>query len=247
MKPEHLSCLLFVFLILPGCNLLEKLSEIQDVPNLSRIQDPTLVADYRPVSMPMPEAERSVKKINSLWETGSRAFFKDQRASKVGDILTIIVALDESATIDTKSNLNRAVTSSMGVPNFFGFESKLKNVLPKAANPASLVSTSSNPALTGNAKYDRSDKMKTKVAAVVTQLLPNGNMVVQGRQEIRVYNEIRLIDLSGIVRREDISSNNTINFEKVAEGRISYGGRGDATDMHSFPGAQQVLNKISPF
>lgn len=234
-------------LILAGCNVAEKLSEVGDAPEMSRIQDPTLADGYQTVSMPMPDPSRPYKKVNSLWESGARAFFKDQRANKVGDILTVNVELDEKATFDSKNALNRNSTNQSGVTNFLGYENKLKNIFPKGMNPASMINYASNPSLQGNGKYERSEKMKIKIATTIIQILPNGNMMIHGRQEVRLYNEVRLVDLEGIVRREDITSGNSINFDKVAEARISYGGRGDISDMQNFPVAQQVLNKVSPW
>lgn len=233
--------------LLSGCNLAERLSNVGEPPELSQIQDPTLVAGYQPVTMPMPMPERQGTKANSLWETGARAFFKDQRAGKVGDILTVKVEIQDTAKFDSKPNLTKTTTTNTQVNKLMGFESKLKNILPKGVDPTNLINLSNTPSLTGQGTYDRKEYVKLKVAAVVTQILPNGNMVIHGRQEVRLVNEVRVIDIKGIVRREDINSGNMVNFEKIAEARISYGGRGDITDMNEFPLAQQILNKASPF
>ena len=245
-KPSYL----FVILgstFLSGCNLAERLSNVGEPPEMSQIQDPTLVPSYQPVTMPMPLPESEQRTANSLWQTGSRAFFKDQRAGRVGDILTILVDINDQNKIDSTYNTSRATTNKANLNKFFGFESKLDKVFPKAVDPTNLVDLSSTPTVTGKGLQDRKDKLDLKVAAIITQVLPNGNLVVQGRQEVRITGELRLVEIKGIIRREDISSSNTINYSKIAEARISYGGRGDISDANSTPWGQQVTNKILPW
>jgi flagellar L-ring protein precursor FlgH len=245
--PLKLCLTLTTCLFLPGCFAGRMLAEVGDRPALSKIQDPTLADSYRPVSMPMPYPEKQHMKVNSLWETGSRAFFKDQRAGKVGDILTVLVDIDDKAKFDNTTNLQRQPTSTMNVTNVMGLEGQLKNLFPKAVTPTPFINTNSNSQLSGTGKYDRKDQIKLKVAVTIIQVLPNGNLVIQGRQEVSLFNEMRIVDIAGIVRREDIKSDNTVPYEKLAEARIGYGGQGDVTDTSTFPIAMQVLNKISPW
>jgi flagellar L-ring protein precursor FlgH len=238
--------------LLGGCTIPEKLSTIGQPPSLTHIQDPTKLPYYQPVQMPMPMASEHVRHGNSLWEPGSRAFFKDQRASKVGDVVTVLVNIDQQESIEMTPTMNRQNKSTSTVTNVMGFERKAEKLFPRKqhedgkANP-NWLDVNSNPSLSGKAKYDVKDKMQFKVAAYVLQVLPNGNMVVQGRQEMRLINELREVLVKGIVRKEDISSANTIVGDKIAELRISYGGRGELTDMQAFPIGQQVVNKIMPF
>ncbi|MCX7338503.1 MAG: flagellar basal body L-ring protein FlgH [Alphaproteobacteria bacterium] len=241
-------------ILLSGCNLAEQLSTVGDPPPLSQIQDPTRVSGYQPISMPMPQPTLLPGRgQNSLWETGSRAFFKDQRANKVGDIVTVLVNIDQKESIEMTPNIQRTTSGNTTVTNALGLETQALKMLPKkqqgapgVANP-NWLNFNSNPSLTGSAKYNVADKMNFKVAASIIQILPNGNMVIQGRQEIRLVNEVREVQVLGIIRREDIASSNTIQGEKISELRISYGGRGELTDMQAFPWGQQVLNKVMPF
>jgi len=211
----------FMTTSLSGCGLVSKLSNVGDPPDMSHIQNPTLAQDYRPVSMP--------------------------RANRVGDVITVLVALDDKAKIDSNNTYNRQAAHTSSLTNFLGLESKLPMFLPKAVNPTRLTNTNSNSQDTGRGLLDRKDTLDTKIGATIIQILPNGNLVIQGRQEILFGTELRVIDVRGVIRREDIASDNTIPYSKIAEARIAYGGRGDITDVSSVPWGQQVLNKILPW
>ncbi len=243
-------------LLLSGCNLAKRLGDVGEPPDLSQIQDPTHMPHYKPITMPMPSPTSQMpnKINNSLWETGSRAFFKDQRANKVGDVITVKVNVEnQKATLSATTNTSRLATQETALGNMMGFEHKVEKLFPKKFNPTNalmlppLLNMQSNPKLKGDAKYDGSDALSFDIAAVVIQLLPNGNLIIQGRREMRVYNEVRELFITGIVRKEDITSGNTITLDKIAEARLSYGGRGDLTDMQSAPWMQQALTKVMPF
>jgi len=254
-------CFLAILLGLTGCNLAEKLATVGETPELSQIQDPTRVKGYQPISMPMPTAStQAIECSPSLWQAGSRAFFKDQRAGKIGDVITVNIEIDQEEKITMTPSIERKSSGLSVVTNALGLESKAQKFFPKK-QPGSTgsgivdgqpvdknwLNVSSDPKLSGSASYDVSDKIKFKIAATVLQILPNGNMVISGRQEIRLVNEIREIQVKGIIRREDISSSNMISGDKISELRISYGGRGELSDMQAFPWGQQVMNKILPF
>jgi flagellar L-ring protein precursor FlgH len=183
---------------------------------------------------------------NSLWRTGARGFFKDQRAARVGDILTVRVKIDDKAEIDNSTARSRSNNESMGIPNLFGLENKLKELDPPL-DPSNLANASSTASSSGQGSVDREEDIETNVAAVVTQVLPNGNMVIEGRQEIRVNFEIRELIVAGIVRPEDIQSDNIIDSNKIAEARIAYGGRGQITDVQQPRYGQQVMDIVLPF
>jgi flagellar L-ring protein precursor FlgH len=224
-----------------------RLSEVGATPRMTQIQNPTLDPNYRPVSLPMPQPVLEAREPNSLWRTGSRAFFKDQRASRVGDLVTVNITIDDKATMDNRSTRNRDNTENSALSSFFGWETQLGRIFPEAVNPASLIDLSAQTSNDGRGVIDRKEQINLKVAAVITQILPNGNMVVHGRQEVRVNYEVRELQIAGIIRPEDISSLNAISYEKIAEARIAYGGRGQISDFQQPRYGQQILDIIMPF
>lgn len=199
------------------------------------------------VNLPMPEVETYTTQPNSLWKTGSRAFFKDQRATKIGDILTVSINITDSAKVDNATTRTRTAKEGASANALLGYEKSLSKVLPEAVDPSNLVEADSSSNNSGKGTVDRKEAINTTVAAIITQILPNGNLVIQGRQEVRINFEIREIMISGIVRPEDISNQNTIQQTQIAEARISYGGRGQLTDVQQARYGQQFFDVISPF
>jgi flagellar L-ring protein precursor FlgH len=195
----------------------------------------------------MAEPEAQPASANSLWRTGARTFFHDQRARKVGDILTVQITIDDSASFQNETNRTRTNSMSAGMPHFFGLESSLGKIMPKAFDPAHMVDTTGATASDGKGSIARSEKVSLTIAAVVTRVLPNGNLIIQGTQEVKTNNELRELTVSGIVRPEDISSTNTINHTQIAEARISYGGKGDVSRIQKAPGLQALTERFSPF
>ncbi len=245
---KNIFCLPFAFLLsLSACNTFQKLSEIGRPPAMTPTADPTRDPKWRPVQMPMPRAEAAPREPASLWRTGSRAFFKDQRAAQVGDIVTILVNAADTADVENASSETRTGTETMGTPNLFGLENFLPHFLGKAVSASSLVNTSGTNANTGTGKIKRNETVTLRVAGVVTQVLPNGNLVVVARQEMRVNSELRELMVSGVVRPQDIASDNTVPHDRMAEARISYGGRGQQTDIQTPRYGQQALDVLLPF
>ncbi len=236
--------LVLIGLTLAGCGAADRLKNVGREPSLSAIDNPTAKAGYRPVQMPMPQPEPVHFNSNSLWRTGSRAFFKDQRAARVGDILTVRVKIADKAEIDNKTERRRSNNEKMGVSNLFGLENNIAKV---PMDPSSLVNAGSTSSSSGQGSVEREEAVTTNIAAVVTQLLPNGNMVIEGRQEIRVNFEIRELIVAGIVRPEDIQSDNIVDSNKIAEARIAYGGRGQISDVQQPRYGQQVMDIVLPF
>jgi flagellar L-ring protein precursor FlgH len=183
---------------------------------------------------------------NSLWRNGSRAFFKDQRAHQVGDILTVKVKITDKATLENETSRSRKNSEDSGVDNFFG-KNKLFPPLNSVSVPGKIFTADSQGSSDGKGTIDRKEELQTNIAAVITQLLPNGNLVVEGKQEIRVNFEIRELIVAGIVRPEDIESDNTIDSSKIAQARIAYGGRGQITDVQQPRYGQQALDVLLPF
>jgi flagellar L-ring protein precursor FlgH len=228
-----------------GCAAIDRLAAIGQAPALNTIENPTAMPGYKPVQMPMPAPQPAVYNPNSLWRNGSRAFFKDQRAHQVGDLLTVAVKITDKAKYENETSRSRSGQENSGVTDYIG--TKTIPNLAKAVLPGRILTADSTGSTEGKGSIDRKEEIITNVAAVVTQVLPNGNLVVEGRQEIRVNFEIRELIVAGIVRPEDIQSDNTIDSTKIAEARIAYGGRGQITDVQQARYGQQVLDVILPF
>jgi len=229
-----------------GCGTADRLSQVGQPPALNAIQDPTTTAGYRPVQMPMPEPQQAHYNPNSLWRSGNRAFFEDQRAKQVGDILTVIVTINDKAEFDNTTERSRSDSSATGAGGALG--NAIDTIfLPAGSSASDIASVDSSSDFTGKGKVDREETLETAVAAVVLQVLPNGNLVIEGRQEVRVNFEVRELVVAGIVRPEDITSENRIASEKIAEARIGYGGRGQITDVQQPRYGSQVMDILLPF
>ena len=193
--------------------------------------------------MPHPQAASA----NSLWRTGARAFFLDQRANRIGDILTVQIDIDDRAQTTNSSTSSRTAGITAGIPSFLGLESSLGRFLPGGYNPAEAIETSSKTTNAGAGAVTRAERINLTIAAVVTGILPNGNMVIQGTQEVRTNAELRQLTVSGVVRPEDITAANTIRHTQIAEARIAYGGRGDISRVQKTPAGQSLVERFSPF
>ncbi len=190
---------------------------------------------------------RQGKTSNSLWKAGSRAFFRDQRARAVGDILKVNIIIQDKAQLDNKTTKTRTAQTSAGMPNLFGFEAKAKEILPKAVNPSKLYDINSDDNSVGEGKVNRQETINTTVAATVIKILPNNNLYIRGTQEVRVNFEIREVSIEGIVRPEDISSENIVTLDQIAEARVIYGGRGQLSEYQQDKYGKQIIDIISPF
>lgn len=184
---------------------------------------------------------------NSLWRTGARTFFADQRARNIGDILTVRIEIDDRAQVSNSTARSRANGVEAGVSHFFGLENSLGQAFPSGFDPSQMIGMNGATTSNGTGVISRSEKVSLTVAAVVTGVMPNGNLIIQGRQEVRTNAELRELTVAGIVNPADISSQNTIDHSQIAEARISYGGRGDVTRMQKPPVAQRLVERFSPF
>jgi len=238
------GALLATAAIANGCSSIDRLSQIGEKPKLTEIENPTTQPGYKPVQMPMPKPEQASYNANSLWRNGSRAFFRDQRAARVGDIMTVTVNITDKANIANETQRSRTNKEDSGITNFIGAQTitQANKILP-----GRILSADSTASSDGKGSVNRQEALQTNVAAVVTQVLPNGNLVVEGKQEIRVNFEIRELIVAGIVRPEDIQSDNTIDSSKIAQARIAYGGRGQLSDVQQPRYGQQVLDVLLPF
>ncbi len=254
----HILLALPVAATLGACSNLDRLKSIGETPKLSAIENPTAQAGYKPVQMPMPPAQPVSYHGNSLWRPGARAFFKDQRAQQVGDIMTVKVQITDRANIDNTTTRSRKAGEGGSAGGQIGGSitgavgAIIGRVLPQnnqtaGTNADALLTVTSDSTQQGAGSVKRQEQLTTNVAVVVTQVLPNGNLVIEGKQEVRVNFEIRELIVAGIVRPEDIEADNTIASTKIAQARIAYGGRGQITDVQQPRYGQQVMDVLLPF
>ncbi|HVY17752.1 MAG TPA: flagellar basal body L-ring protein FlgH [Rhodopila sp.] len=244
MKPLALPVLALSAVLLAGCGTLSRLSEVGRDPTMTPTSDPTKEPTWRPLTMPMPAREPAPNEANALWRSGSRAFFKDQRAAQVGDIVTVLVSMNDNANLKNVTSTTRSSGESQGLPNFYGLET----MLPKSiVDPSKLMSISSGNNNTGTGQIQRNEAVTLRLAGIVTQVLPNGNLVVAARQEFMVNGELRELHVTGVIRPQDIASDNTVLHDRMAEARISYGGRGQLTDLQRARWGQQMMDILLPF
>ena len=232
---------------LSACSPVDRLANIGEAPSMTKIENPTTQSGYVPVSLPMPTPQPDVRQANSLWSGNKTGFFKDQRAGQVGDILTVMIEIDDEAEMDNTTSRSRSSSEDAGLNALLGYEQSLSRILPEAVNNENLVGMGADSTHAGTGSIDREEEITVKLAALITQELPNGNLVIQGRQEVRVNYEKRILELAGVIRREDINVDNSITYDKIAEARISYGGKGQITDMQQPRYGQQVFDVLFPF
>lgn len=233
-----------------GCARLENVGR---APQFSPVGAPQVMAvrglDAARAAMatPPPTEARSQQEQASLWRSGPSSLFGDRRARRRGDILTVLIEIDDRAQIQNSSSRGRSGSESVGVSALAGIPQIVDKVLPNGATAADLAQLSSDSASSGQGQVQRTERIELKVAATVVEVLPNGHLVVQGTQEVRVNFELRDLQVAGIVRPEDISRLNQITYDKVAGARISYGGRGQISDVQQPRLGQQVADIILPF
>jgi len=227
----------FGALALSGCS--GQLQDVGKAPEMSPVGY-GLAAQSNAVYPLSTFAPGGVKDYNSLWMSGRDNFFADPRAKKIGDVLTVTIEINDRANLDNSSDRRR--TSDIGLGG--SFEGTWDGTTSGGDGNIGIDSGSGS---AGSGSIDRSEVIELSVAAVVTDRLPNGNLVISGSQEVRVNYEMRILQIAGIVRPRDIQSDNTIPYDKVAEARVSYGGRGRITEVQQPGWGQQVYDIITPF
>lgn len=233
---------------LGGCaQTLERLEAIGKEPELTPITNPVRAAEYRPVSLPMPIPEPEIHQANSLWRANARGFFKDQRASRIGDILTVMINIKDTAVVNNKTKRTRDSNEDASIGALFGLERSVLGVLPSGFVSTDMVDIDSDSLSDSVGALSRDETITLQVAAIVTQVLPNGNLVIHGTQEVRVNYEVRLLSIDGVVRHEDVSSTNTVTHDQIAEARIVYGGKGTLSDIQRPRYGQEFFDIVYPF
>ncbi len=244
---KNIGLVLIASTALSACGAADRLASIGQEPHVTRIDNPAKSKAVKSINMPMPAKQDVIKQANSIWSSDKKSFFKDQRAGEVGDILTVMIDIDDKAEIENESKRSRSAGEDADINNLLGIESQLTKILPESVTGTNLTNLDTSSNHTGKGSVDREEEIKLQLAAVVTDQLPNGNLVIVGRQEVRVNFEKRVLELAGIIRPEDITIDNTISYEKVAEARISYGGKGQISDVQQPRYGQQVYDVLFPF
>ena len=244
---KNISAALALVMSLSACGALDRLGDIGKGPDLQPMDSLPVARHTSSLALPMPSPQTNLNEANSLWRTGAKAFFQDQRASNIGDIVTVMINISDQAQVDNSTTRSRSSAESAEIPGMLGFENTLDRFLPDAVDPNSLTDFGSTSSNRGSGSVDRSETVNLTVAAIVTQILPNGNFLIQGRQEVKVNFEVRELYITGIIRPEDISNGNTVQHTQIAEARISYGGRGQLTDMQQARYGQQLYEILFPF
>ncbi|WP_375689957.1 flagellar basal body L-ring protein FlgH [Pseudooceanicola sp. LIPI14-2-Ac024] len=226
-------------------------------PQVSKVGvDPQSIyeAETAQVPMPAPQQARTPYRAEgaSLWAHGSTGFFGDQRATQVGDILTVEIDIDDEAQLFNESDRTRSGGSTLAYPKFFGYGTQIDKILPGVGpddlpSGSNIVDISSATGGSGSGSINRNESIELRVAALVVQILQNGNMVVVGRQEVKVNSELRELRVAGIIRPQDIDMDNTIPYDKMAEARISYGGRGTISDQQGRSWGEDIADIILPY
>ncbi|MCE8008959.1 flagellar basal body L-ring protein FlgH [Aestuariivita sp.] len=246
------ATLVVLAVLATGCSRLQDIRNPQTSP---LVIDGQSVPEVARISIPMPEPEPYVRpqraEASSLWSTSTRSFFGDSRAERVGDILTVIIEIEDEADLSNESERSRSATQTAGSPTFFGYGGKIDRILPGISEndlPAGdIVDLGSSSGTSGEGSIRRNEKISLRVAATIIETLPNDNLVIAGRQEIKVNSELRELRIAGVVRPVDISLRNTISYDQIAEARVAYGGRGQISAVQQPRYGQDALEVILPY
>jgi flagellar L-ring protein precursor FlgH len=249
MNARSLSSPLILLCLLAfgGCDTFDHFQKPPNFSSPGKVNEIPATAANEPVikAANMPPLDPATR--GSLWRPGSKAFFRDPRARNVGDLLTIAVHLQEQAEFANQTALTRTTANSMSLTNLFGIGTLIGRLIPGVANTDPSINTAGSDSTQGQGDIKRSENITVNVAATVVRVLPNNNLEVAGSQEIRLNNELREMQIRGIVRPEDIGSDNTISSARIAEARIAYGGRGVSSDLQRPTWGQDIINRAAPF
>lgn len=236
---KQITVLLAATSMLAGCQgQLQTLKEVGNAPSMSPIGSGLAYGQTQQMSL-YPKQPRHMANGFSLWSDSQAALFKDARALNVGDILTVNISINDKASFDNETERNRTNSKTTD----WNADAKILGWKP---NTSSTLGFDSDSEMKGKGTIARSEQLTLLVAAVVTGILENGNLVISGSQEVRVNQELRILNVAGIVRPQDVNADNTISYEKIAEARISYGGRGRLTEIQQPPVGHQLSDLLSP-
>lgn len=230
--------------LLPAC---ARLSQVGKQPDFTPIESSNEFFALNAPPMPKEIVQPVPTQQASLWSAARGSLFGDQRAATRGDIMTVVIKIDDKAEMKNTTARSRSSSDTMGIPNLFGLPQRADKALPSGATMANAYETSGDSSYKGDGSVSRKEQLTLKIAATVLDRLPNGVMRIQGSQEVRVNFEVRQLVVTGFVRPEDVSRQNEITYDKIAGARISYGGRGQITDVQQPRLGQQVADILLPF
>lgn len=233
-----------MMLVLAGCG---KLGQVGRAPEFSALAGTDQHYALYSANLPEDVAPGTASDDSSLWSGETDALFGDRRAARRGDILTVVIEIDDSAAISDSTGRNRTGKQSSGLGQFFGIPQRIDENLPDGASMDSAYESSSSSTFKGSGNVTRKEQLTLRIAATIVEELPNGVLRIEGQQEVRVNFEMRELIVTGYVRPIDISRNNEITYDKIAGARISYGGQGQITDVQQPTYGQQVADIVMPF
>nr|WP_283424769.1 flagellar basal body L-ring protein FlgH [Shimia sagamensis] len=238
------TAILLVALAVSGCGRTDHMGKAPSFTPTTNNQE-----HYAMMNPPLPQQASVSRRSDtaSLWSGNKASLLGDRRAASRGDILTVVIEVDEKAQIKNESERNRSGSDSLSIPALAGLPQRINSRLPDGATTDPLVDLSSDSKSSGDGSVKRSEKLTLRVAATVVDVLPNGVLAIEGSQELRVNFELRELLVSGFARSEDISRQNEITFDKIASARVSYGGRGQITDVQQPRWGQQVMDAVLPY
>jgi len=223
-------------------------SDLENVGKAPALTPPTETDDYLAMTAAGMQPRKPARHARaSLWHSGPTSLLGDRRARNLGDLLTVVIQINDKAEMSNSSTRSRQGSQKLAMPSLFGLPQSLDSTLPAGATSANAVDVSSNSTAKGTGTIKRKEKLTLRIAATVTRVLPNGYLEIHGTQEVRINNELRALLVSGFVRPEDISRANEITYDRIASARISYGGRGMISSVQKPRVGQQILEHILPF
>ncbi len=241
---KEVRAVLMVLVCVAGC---ARIDHIGKPPSFSPGNETSEHVAMLSPGLPLRVEADGPTEAASLWSGARQSLLGDRRAVKQGDILTVVIEIDEEAEISNETERSRSGSESLGIPNLYSIPQRINPRLPAGASLDEAVAINSTSASSGDGSVKRNEKLTLRVAATIVNVLPNGVLEISGSQELRVNFELRELLVSGYVRPEDISRKNEITYDKIASARVSYGGRGQITDVQQPRLGQQVLDAILPF
>jgi len=235
---------LLLALTVAGCG---KLNQVGRAPEFSGLEGTSQHYAMYSATLPEDQASAAPSDGSSLWGGGTESLLGDRRAARRGDILTVVIEIDDKASISNTTGRNRTGSQKSGLPDFLGIPQRIDESLPDGASMAEAFETRSSSSFKGSGSVSRKEQLTLRIAATVIEVLPNGVLRIEGQQEVRVNYEMRELIVAGFVRPSDISRQNEITYDKIAGARVSYGGRGQISDFQQPTYGQQAADIVLPF